>query len=369
MPVEPVNIDKFLEFTKSFPVLDVRSPGEFSHAHFPEAFSLPLFTDEQRKIIGTAYKQQNRHVAVDIGLQYFSDRMKRVYDDVDKILAGWMEEKKITASGNNVLLMYCWRGGMRSGAMAWLLSLYGYRIYVLIGGYKSFRRWTLAQFERQYNLHIIGGFTGSGKTEILMKLKQDGHKVIDLEGLANHKGSAFGSLGQGPQPSAEMFENRLAMELYRGIPLPEIITNDNGYAKADNEHIWIEDESMHVGSVGIPKAFWNQMRESNLFFIDIPFEERLKNIVARYGKYEKPELETCILKIQKRLGGLETKSALQSLKENRIQECFSILLRYYDKLYNVSLHNRENLALLLNKIPCTSVDIINAAKVCEKALA
>ncbi len=366
MPVEQVNIDKFIELAKALPVLDVRSPGEFSHAHVPGAFSLPLFTDEQRKIIGTAYNKQSRQAAVNTGLQYFSERMKQVFDEVSGILIRWKDEGKIQKGEPNGLLMYCWRGGMRSGAMAWLLSLYGYKIYTLTGGYKSFRRWALAQFEKRYNLNIVGGFTGSGKTEILKKLKQDGQRVINLEALANHKGSAFGSLGQQAQPSAEMFENMLAAELCEEAHRPASIINGNEYTREENDPIWIEDESMHIGSIGIPRVFWAQMRQSSLFFFDIPFKERLKNIVYGYGEYEKPQLEACILKIQKRLGGLETKNALRFLQEGKMQECFSVLLRYYDKLYTISLHNRENLNLLLNKIPCTSVDIDNAVKLRER---
>lgn len=364
MPVEQIHIDKFINLTQSVPVLDVRSPGEFEHAHIPGAFSLPLFSDEQRKIIGTAYKQQSRQDAVDIGLRYFSERMKKVFDETDTIINKWKEINGNQFSSDSTLLMYCWRGGMRSGAMSWLLSLYGFKIFTLMGGYKAFRRWALYQFEKEYTLHIVGGYTGSGKTEILKKLRCDGHKIIDLEYLANHKGSAFGALGEEGQPGAELFENKLACELYWLFNPGNELTNSKGYPKNDEEPIWLEDESLHIGSVGIPKNFWNQMRRSKLFFLDIPFEERLKNIVAGYGKYEKDKLSACIQKIQKRLGGLDTKAALQFLGQDRLPECFSILLRYYDKMYDQSLHNRENLSSLLNKIPCTSVDINNAQKLC-----
>lgn len=362
MPVEQINIDEFIDLAKSFPLLDVRSPGEFLHAHIPGAFSLPLFTDEQRKIIGTAYKKQGRQIAVDIGLKYFSERMKNVFDETNEIFKANKQENKNLNEKKDTLLLYCWRGGMRSSTMAWLLSLYGFKVYTLIGGYKYFRRWALAQFNKEYTLNIIGGYTGSGKTEILKKIKNEGQKAIDLEALANHKGSAFGALGEEPQPGAEMFENLLASELYRVKNHRENATNDNAYTKNENIAIWLEDESMHIGSVGIPKLFWNQMRRSRLFFLDIPFDERLKNIITCYGKYEKEKLSACILKIQKRLGGRETKNALQFLNEGRIEECFSILLHYYDKLYEGSLNNRENLHELLNKIPCSSVGINNAQK-------
>jgi tRNA 2-selenouridine synthase len=217
MPVEAVNIDTFLKFSKDFPVLDVRSPGEYLQAHIPGAFSIPLFTDEQRKIIGTAYKQESRQIAVNHGLNYFSERMKMIPGEVANIIAA-PKLKRLSSpfpSGVESVLIHCWRGGMRSEAVAWLLNLYGYKIYLLKGGYKSFRRWALKQFEKQYSFKILGGYTGSGKTEVLKAMKEKGKTVIDLEALANHKGSAFGSLDGSQQPSQEMFENLLAIELWK----------------------------------------------------------------------------------------------------------------------------------------------------------
>lgn len=163
MPIEKTDIENFLELSETFPVLDVRSPGEYSHAHIPGAVSIPIFTDEQRKIIGTAYNKQGRQIAVNHGLGYFAERMKTIPAEVEKIATS-------ENAGNNtikVFLIHCWRGGMRSAAVAWLLSLYGYKIYLLEGGYKAFRKWVLQQFEKEYSLKVVGGFTGSGKTKIL----------------------------------------------------------------------------------------------------------------------------------------------------------------------------------------------------------
>jgi tRNA 2-selenouridine synthase len=353
MPVERIDIENFLNLSLKNPVLDVRSPSEYIHAHIPGAFSVPVFTDEQRAVIGTAYVQESRQAAVDHGLNYFSDRMKIIPSEVLNILNTLKKDK----DQDNTLLIHCWRGGMRSDAVAWLLNLYGYKVYVLKGGYKAFRRWTFIQFEKQYFLKVLGGFTGSGKTEILKELQRKGKTIIDLEGLAKHKGSAFGGLGERGQPSHEMFENMLALELWKII---NTCCNGNAQTKANNAEIWVEDESVHIGRVGIPKIFWQQMRKSPLYFIDIPFQERVKYIATYYGSFDKQELINCVLKIQKRLGGLNTKNAIQFFKEEKFTEAFSILLKYYDKMYEESLQNREGIEVLLDKIDCSSVDIKNA---------
>lgn len=364
MAIEQIDIEDFLRLSKENPVFDVRSPGEFSHAHIPGAIALPLFTDEQRKIIGTAYKQQSRHAAVKIGLEYFSHRMKSIPDEVEEANKSGNETKVTDRIKDRSILLHCWRGGMRSGAVAWLLNLYGYKVYTLKRGYKAFRKWVLEQFEQEYKLNILGGYTGSGKTLLLQEIKRKGNLVIDLENLANHKGSAFGALGEKPQPGQEMFENHLAMELYTSGSTKNK-SNGEAYPNSAKE-IWIEDESRHIGTVGIPNRFWEQMRRSQLCFLDIPFEERLKHIIATYGIFEKEKLTDAIIRIQKRLGGLETKKALNFLQESNLYECFSILLRYYDKLYRNSLMNRENLESVLNKIPCDTVDINNIKLFCNQ---
>jgi tRNA 2-selenouridine synthase len=358
MAVQKITIDQFLALAKQFPILDARSPGEYDHAHIPGAYSLPLFTDDERKIVGTAYKQESREQAIKIGLDYFGVKMKKMVEEVEEILATIAkEDKKLNApkspSGGG-LLIHCWRGGMRSAGVAWLLDLYGFKVFTLVGGYKTYRQWARSQFEKKYNFTILGGYTGSGKTLVLNELKRIGKPIIDLEGLANHKGSAFGAFGEQPQPSQEMFENLLAGALssitnhsLRETETPENLTDT----------IYIEDESQRIGLLNLPTELWTTMRNSPLSFLEIPFEERLNYLTAEYGKFEKEKLVNAIIRIQKRLGGLETKTSINYLLENNHKECFRILLTYYDKCYLKGLLNRENLSAQLNKMPCPGVDV------------
>ena len=354
MAIEKVNIEKFLQLAEKHPVIDVRSPGEYLHAQIPNAFSVPLFTDEERKIVGTAYKQQSREAAIKIGLDFFGVKMKQVVEDVESILGDFRGTviNEIKSKTEKIILIHCWRGGMRSTAIAWLLDMYGFKVYTLGGGYKAFRNWVLKQFDKEYNLKILGGYTGSGKTLILHELCRMGNTVIDLEKLANHKGSAFGAIGENPQPSQEMFENLLATKLKEVLSTKDEVANNENIVS----NIWIEDESQRIGRLIIPNSFWEKMRTSPVYFVDIPFEERLNYLVDTYGSFEKTSLSESIERIQKRLGGLETKNATKFLAENNIRECFRILLNYYDKLYTKGLHNRDNLSSLLNKIDCENVN-------------
>jgi tRNA 2-selenouridine synthase len=338
MAIEKIDIETFLTLSKQLPVFDVRSPSEFAHAHIPNAISLPLFSDEERKIVGTTYKQKSKQLAIKAGLDFFGVKMKAMVEQVENHF-----KKNRQTTEPQSLIVHCWRGGMRSAGVAWLLDLYGFKVYTIIGGYKTFRRWSLAQFEKKYPLKVLGGYTGSGKTVILTGLKKRKIPVIDLEGLAGHRGSAFGNIGMNKQPSQEQFENMLALELYH----LSVIYPDN--------NIWIEDESQRIGDVNIPLNFWHQMRNTSLYFLDIPFEERLINIVNLYGKLDKMKMINAIIRIKKRLGGLDAKDAVNAFMEDRIEDCFRILLKYYDRWYIKGMETREHLKDKMIRISCESI--------------
>lgn len=348
MAVKRIPITEFVSMMEEYPILDVRSPSEYAHAHMKNAHSLPLFTDDERKVVGTAYKQQGKQPAIKLGLKYFGVKMVSMVSEVEVLLAASPSPNK------NVVLVHCWRGGMRSAGVAWLLDLYGYTVYTLAGGYKAYRNWVLAQFTMEYPFKVIGGYTGSGKTETLHALQALKEPIIDLEGIAHHKGSAFGNLGQPVQPSQEQFENLLAQSLFK-------ISTSQSY-------IWIEDESRRIGLVNIPPQLFEQIRKSKLYFLEISFSERLQFILKGYGKFEKDKLMSAILRIKKRLGGLETKTAINFLIEDDVESSFKILLNYYDKLYLKGAYNRENAETLIHLIEVATVDAAaNAAALLARA--
>lgn len=334
MAIEKIDLDTFLHLRQSLMVFDVRSPGEFAHAHVPGAVSFPIFNDAERSEIGTAYKQVSRESAIKIGLQAFGKNLLSMVEQAVQLLRGHAEPRTV--------IVHCWRGGMRSAAVAWLLDLYGFKVYLLNGGYKVFRKWALAQFEKRYDLKILGGYTGSNKTGVIQLLRSEGLPCIDLEGLANHKGSAFGNLDLLPQPSQEYFENCLACELLE--------------ASHKGKHIVLEGESQRIGTVNIPPAFFAEMRRAELYFLDVPFEARLQHIVEGYGTYTKEQLINAIVRIKKRLGGVEAKACVNALIEDDVLSCFRILLQYYDKQYLKQTLGKEAPQRPVKMIQAVTVD-------------
>jgi tRNA 2-selenouridine synthase len=346
MAIQKIDIDTFITKAPNAIVIDVRSPGEYEHAHIPGAYSLPLFTNEERAIVGTTYKKKSREAAIKIALPFFGYKMAEIIDQVEALTKAM---KKQHPENVCEIIVHCWRGGMRSGAIAWLLDLYGFKVFQLIGGYKKYRNWVLTIFEKPYAFKVLGGFTGSGKTEILHAIKQQSIAVIDLEDLAKHKGSSFGALGQAAQPTQEMFENKLA----------------NALSSIPNEtEIWIEDESQRIGTVLIPNTIFTRMRASICYFIDIPFEERLSFIIKAYGIFDQQSLINATLRIQKRLGGLETKNVVNALIEGETGDAFSILLKYYDRWYEKNNHGEKaNFKFKVVSLPAEKVDPLQNANI------
>jgi tRNA 2-selenouridine synthase len=248
-------------------------------------------------------------------------------------------------SPNGNIGIYCWRGGMRSGSVAKLLDMAGFTVSVIKGGYKGYRGYTTTLMSKPWPLCVITGSTGSGKTEILHALKDLGEQTVDLEGLAHHKGSAFGGLMQPSQPTSEHMQNLLAEHLLR--------------LDADRR-IWVEDESMNIGSVFLSDTFWHHLHESPLYQVERSKEERIKRLTVEYGPANKEQVVERIQKIQKKLGGQSTKDAIASVESGDVASATDILLRYYDKAYATSISDRKQ--YIKHAIQCTDESAIELAK-------
>ncbi|UOQ54529.1 tRNA 2-selenouridine(34) synthase MnmH [Hymenobacter cellulosivorans] len=322
-----IPLSDFLTGPADAPILDVRAPIEYAHGHIPGALSLPLFSDEERARIGTTYKQVSQDRAIHIGLDFFGPKMSRMVKQAQKL------------APNKEVRLHCWRGGMRSGAVHWLLELAGFKVHLLDKGYKDYRRWALAQFAEPRPMLILGGLTGSGKTDVLHELASRGETIVDLEGLASHKGSSFGAIGLPPQPTPEQFENNLALVLDQ---LPQGVTP------------WLEDESLTIGRLNIPKALFEQMRAAPLLVLDIPRPVRTSKLAAEYGKEDPQQLTEAIQRIGKRLGGLATKQALAAIEAGDMEQMVDIALSYYDKTYGFGLDNKTNSQVI--RIPSDTCD-------------
>ena len=235
-------------------------------------------------------------------------------------------EKALELTNGKSAFVHCWRGGMRSGSMVTLLQTAGIECFVLKGGYKAYRNFILHEFERPWKFKVIGGKTGSGKTQVLGELKKLGEQVIDMEALAHHKGSAFGRIGEQPQPTTEQFGNDLYAELQ----------------KLDIEKtIWLEDESHAIGTVFIPVEFYKNYRRSPLLVLDIPFEERLNHLMTIYGNYDVAEIKDAFVRITRKLGGQHVKAAIEFIKGGNLKSAAEIALKYYDKAYLFGLENKD----------------------------
>lgn len=306
---------RFLELAEKYQVVDVRAPSEYEDGHIPGAVNIPLFDDEERKEVGTAYKQMNKEAAMYIGLDY-----------AGKKLVALAKEGERKAGRSKTLLVHCWRGGMRSKSMVWLFETMGLTCYLLEGGYKSYRAYVREIYGRPYSLLVVGGRTGSGKTDILHHIEKGGEQVLDLEALAHHKGSAFGALGESAQPSTEQFENDLCQVL--GKMDPQL-------------RLWVEDESRNVGRCVLPGSFYEQMKSARTLFLDIGRELRATHLVKHYASYEKEDLKACIGKITKKLGGDRSKEATEAVDREDFYQTAMITLHYYDKSYMFSLHKNH----------------------------
>ena len=307
----PVNA--FLTQASHLPVLDVRSPAEYAAGHMPHAHNVPLFSNEERAQVGTLYKQTGRYEALLKGLDVVGPKMRYIVEVANALAV------------EGELLVHCWRGGMRSESIAWLLNTAGMQAHTLVGGYKAYRQAGLEIYQQPLPILIVGGATGSGKTELLQQLHRQGEQVIDLEKLAHHRGSAFGGIGQSAQPTTEQFHNDLHVA-FHSLDL--------------SRRIWIEDESFSIGGVQLPYAFWDHMKHAPVLVMEVPRSLRIQRLVQEYGTLNRQKLARAIQTIERRLGGLRMQQALQALEEDRLADVARGLLEYYDASYQRNLERK-----------------------------
>jgi tRNA 2-selenouridine synthase len=336
---QKVNIINFLELSETTPIVDVRSPSEFDSGHIPGAVNIPLFNDGERASVGAKFKKEGRLPAILEGLKNIGHGMSSKLENALKI------------AKNGKLLVHCWRGGMRSEAMAWLFSLGGIETEVLEGGYKSYRHHILQSLSVKRKMIVLGGMTGSSKTHILRYLKTAGQQVVDLEGLANHKGSAFGALGQPDQPTTEQFANILFNELKQ---LDGDLT------------VWIEDESRNIGSIFMPDKFYLNMQESPAIILMMDIMTRIPRLLEEYSSYPPESLKASILRISKRLGGDKTRDAINAVEKGDYAKSIEITLYYYDKAYLFGLKNKSGNNVIYVNTDTDDIEV-NAMKILDAA--
>lgn len=310
-----IPIADFLKLRESLPVVDVRSENEFAEGHIRGAVNIPILRNEERVAVGTDYKQKGQAEAIRTGFRLVGPRFLEIINQADQVAAG------------GELLVHCWRGGMRSSNFCQILGMAKIKTRQLEGGYKSYREEALASYNIPMQLRVIGGFTGSGKSEILRALRQRGEQIIDLEALASHKGSVFGGLMMPPQPTTEQFQNELFEELVKLDP---------------SRPIWVEDESIAIGKIFLPQAFWGQMSSAPVYHVEVDKGVRIERLVREYGPSDKDAFLQAMTNITKKLGGQNFKEAKEKLLSGDMASTIDILLRYYDKAYLTGLTNKQH---------------------------
>ena len=319
-------LEKFRKFKG--PLIDVRSPDEYYKGNLPNSINIPLFDNEERAKIGTLYKNNGREKAVIQGLEFLANKIDNMLENIFEAINFYKIQNNNSKSEEINLKIYCARGGMRSQSISWLLEKYNQKNITLNGGYKSYRKSTLDNFNKQWEIIVIGGKTGTGKTKLLKLLDKNNYQIIDLEGLACHRGSTFGGLGMKKQPSNEQFENLIAEELKR-------------FSK--NKKIFIEAESSNIGKCKIPHEFFSKMKISERIEIIKSESNRLEELIKTYSVFDEQDLIDAVMRIKKRLGPQRTKFAIESIKTKDWESVCKSVLEYYDKCYEHEKIGKNNL--------------------------
>ena len=299
-------------------IIDARSPAEFAEDHLPGAINWPVLDDEQRRVVGTLYVQSSALAARKLGAAMVG---RNIAGHLDR----WMADKPRDWQP----LVYCWRGGQRSGALAWFLDQIGFRTAKLAGGYKGFRgvvRQDLVDWPARFDFRVLAGRTGSGKTRLLQALLADGAQVLDLEGLACHRGSILGGLPGQPQPTQKAFDSRLWQAL-RVLDAAR--------------PVFVESESKKIGRLQLPDALVQRMHShGQVLRVEMPDSARVQLLLEDYGFFaQDPERFCRLLDGLLVLRGRETVGRWQALaRSGQWADVFGkMMLEHYDPLYGRSM--------------------------------
>lgn len=301
-----VSLVDFLGLRQQHAIIDVRSPREYREGHIQHAFNIPILNDEERRAVGIDYKEKGQAEAIRTGFRLVGPRLEEIVTETQRVAEG------------KEILVHCWRGGMRSNNFCQFAGMAGIKTHALEGGYKSYRQFAMQYLEKDFPFVVVGGCTGSGKTALLAALLEAGEQVIDLEGLANHRGSVFGGLMKPDQPTTEQFQNDL---------FEKVMTLDL------SKRIWIEDESLSIGRIFLPDKFFQTMSLAPVVLIEADRDARINRLIDEYGAADHDEFVQAMTAIRKKLGGQHFKAARDLYEKNDLPGTIFELLVYYDKRY------------------------------------
>lgn len=307
--------EEILKFKNPF-FIDLRSEGEFEEGTILGAISMPLLSNEERKIVGTLYVSGDIKGAKEKGVEFFAPKLTDYYRRISQ-----MEE-------DHEVVLFCSRGGFRSTALFNLLKTLGHKVYKLDHGYKSYRKYVLNFMEtlKDYKYVVLKGYTGCGKTEILNELRNRGENVLDLEGLARHRGSLFGGVGMGLQPSQKTFESEL-MESFKSFK---------------QGPVFVEGESSRIGSINLPVELIKAMAQTDkVFLIEDTIERRIERIKSDYlSDYElekKEELISAFENLRRYISAKRYENYLKLLDEENFDLIIKdLIIKYYDANYSIN---------------------------------
>jgi len=306
--------------------IDVRSESEFEEDHIPTAVNIPIFNDEERKHVGTVFKHNGPEEAKKLGLTIVSPKLPHLVNLIEE--AGMGKE----------IVLYCWRGGMRSKSLATILDLMNINVFRLNGGYKKYRQWINNYFQQDFfpfEVVVLHGLTGTGKTNIIRKLADQGASAVDLEGLANNRGSVFGNVGLSSQPSQKLFESLLWFQLHK---------------YGQKEYIIVECESKRIGKVTLPPSLYSGMKNGKHILLFDSLDHRIERILTEYkADLYANDLIHALDKLKNRLGNEKVLSLHQMIECGSFHPVVeTLLVSYYDPLYNYPNHPSSEFDLNVN---------------------